>query len=147
MSTIGDPTEDSWTASQHGTRRLAEIATIRTGKLDANAAVLNGPYPFFTCSRNTLSIDCYCFDGEAVLVAGNGDLNVNRHSGKFNAYQRTYIISPKDGSPATADYIYSLLRLYVVKLCELSTGGVIKYIKLSFLSELPVGPLGFDSSD
>jgi type I restriction enzyme S subunit len=141
LSTIGDPTKDSWAASQRGTNRLAEVATIRTGKLDANAAVPDGPFPFFTCSRNTLTIDSYCFDGEAVLVAGNGDLNVKRYSGKLNAYQRTYIISPKDGKPATADYIYSLLRIYVAKLRDLSIGGVIKYIKLPFLADLLVGPL------
>lgn len=141
FSRVGDPTKDSWQLSQAGTPRLSEIAHIRTGKLDANAAIPNGPYPFFTCSRTTLSIDSYCFDGEAVLVAGNGDLNVKRHSGKLNAYQRTYIISPKSRSPEEADYIYGLLRLYVDKLRQLSIGGVIKYIKLPFLAELPVGPL------
>jgi restriction endonuclease S subunit len=141
LSTIGDPTKDSWAVSQRGTHRLAEVAIIRTGKLDANAAVPDGPFPFFTCSRNTLTIDRYCFEGEAVLVAGNGDLNVKRYSGKLNAYQRTYIISPKDDSPATADYIYSLLQLYVAKLRDLSIGGVIKYIKLPFLADLLVGPL------
>ena len=141
LSRVGNPAKDDWPTKQAGTMCLSDVAHIRTGKLDANAATPNGQYPFFTCSRTTLSIDSFCFDGEAILVAGNGDLNVKRHSGKLNAYQRTYIISPKSASPEEADYIYSLLRLYVAKLRILSIGGVIKYIKLPFLSDLPVGPI------
>jgi Type I restriction modification DNA specificity domain len=141
LSRVGNPATDDWPTRQAGTLQLSDVAHIRTGKLDANAATPNGQYPFFTCSKATLSIDSFCFDGEAVLVAGNGDLNVKRHSGKLNAYQRTYIISPKSGSPEEADYIYILLRLYIAKLRSLSIGGVIKYIKLPFLSDLPVGPI------
>jgi hypothetical protein len=141
LSRVGNPAREDWQARQAGSMRLSDIAHIKTGKLDANAANPNGQYPFFTCSKTTLSIDSYCFEGEAVLVAGNGDLNVKRHSGRLNAYQRTYIISPKSTSPEEADYIYSLLRLYVARLRMLSIGGVIKYIKLPFLSDLPVGPI------
>ena len=50
---------------------LAEICTYRTGKLDSNAAVEHGSYPFFTCSPQTLQIDEPAFDTEAVLLAGN----------------------------------------------------------------------------
>jgi len=69
---------------------------IKTGKLDANAAVEGGQYPFFTCSRDIFAIDTYAFDCEAILLAGNnavGDFNVKHYNGKFNAYQRTYVIT------------------------------------------------------
>lgn len=72
--------------------KLGDLTKIRTGKLDANASSSNGEYPFFTCSKEPLCIDSYSYDCECVLVAGNGDLNVKYYHGKFDAYQRTYII-------------------------------------------------------
>ena len=74
--------------------RLGEITQIRTGKLDANAQRPGGPYPFFTCGEETLDIDHFAFDTEAILLAGNGNFNVKWYHGKFNAYQRTYVIEP-----------------------------------------------------
>lgn len=72
--------------------KLGDYTNIKTGKLDANASSDNGIYPFFTCSKEPLTIDTYSYNCECVLVAGNGDLNVKYYSGKFDAYQRTYII-------------------------------------------------------
>ena len=75
---------------------LGDLVNIKTGKLDANAAVEGGQYPFFTCSRDIFAIDTYAFDCEAILLAGNnavGDFNVKHYNGKFNAYQRTYVIT------------------------------------------------------
>ena len=71
---------------------LRSLLEISTGKLDANASSENGAYPFFTCARQPLRISSYSYDCECVLVAGNGDLNVKYYSGKFDAYQRTYIL-------------------------------------------------------
>ena len=110
--------------------RLGDIVNIRTGKLDANAAVENGEFPFFTCAKEISRIDNYAFDGECVLVAGNGDLNVKYYNGKFNAYQRTYVIQT---SNETLDikYLYYFLEEYLEELRIKSIGGVIKYIKLT----------------
>ena len=36
------------------TRKLKDISIIKTGKLDSNAAVNGGTYPFFTCDPTTL---------------------------------------------------------------------------------------------
>jgi type I restriction enzyme S subunit len=77
-------------------KTLGEVCNISTGKLNANAAVENGQYPFFTCSREIFTIDHFAFDCEAILLAGNnavGDFNVKHYKGKFNAYQRTYVIT------------------------------------------------------
>lgn len=66
-----------------------------TGKLDANAMVENGRYPFFTCAKESYKIDSYAFDCEALLLAGNnaaGIYDVKHYKGKFNAYQRTYVL-------------------------------------------------------
>ncbi|WP_270578405.1 hypothetical protein [Caldibacillus thermoamylovorans] len=83
---------------------LGNLVKIRTGKLDANANDPTGEYPFFTCSRETLRINSYSYDCECVLVAGNGDLNVKYYNGKFDAYQRTYIIESLDKSILNVKY-------------------------------------------
>ena len=73
--------------------RLGDICKITTGKLDANAQVENGLYPFFTCAEKPFRIDSFAFDTEALLISGNGaNLGyINYYKGKFNAYQRTYV--------------------------------------------------------
>ena len=70
------------------------ITQIITGKEDANFSTPNGKYKFFTCSNTPLQCDNYCFDSSSILIAGNGDFNVKHYSGKFNAYQRTYVLTP-----------------------------------------------------
>ena len=115
--------------------RLGDITKIRTGKLDANASSENGKYPFFTCSKDPLRIDSYSYDCECVLVAGNGDLNVKYYKGKFDAYQRTYIIEDNSNERLYMPYLYYFLELYVEELRKQSIGGVIKYIKLGNLTD------------
>ena len=118
--------------------RLGDYVKIKTGKLDANASSENGQYPFFTCSVDPLRIDTYSYDCECVLVAGNGDLNVKYYNGKFDAYQRTYIIESKDKNALTVPYLYCFLDGYVEELRKQSIGGVIKYIKLGNLTEAQI---------
>ena len=115
--------------------RLGELTKIRTGKLDANASSANGQYPFFTCSREPLKISSYSYDCECVLVAGNGDLNVKYYKGKFDAYQRTYIIEDNGTGKLYIPYLFYFLDNYIEELRKLSIGGVIKYIKLGNLTE------------
>lgn len=113
--------------------KLGDFVKIQTGKLDANAADENGLYPFFTCAVEPLAINTYAYDCECILIAGNGDLNVKYYNGKFNAYQRTYIIEVTD---KTLDirYLYHFLTKYINVLRQNSIGGVIKYIKLGDLT-------------
>ena len=118
--------------------RLGDYVKIKTGKLDANAASNNGQYPFFTCSVEPLRIDTYSYDCECVLVAGNGDLNVKYYNGKFDAYQRTYIIESKNKDVLSVPYLYCFLDKYVEELRKQSIGGVIKYIKLGNLTEAQI---------
>ena len=115
--------------------KLGSLVRIRTGKLDANAANEHGAYPFFTCSKTALRIDKYAYDCECVLVAGNGDLNVKYFKGKFEAYQRTYIIESLDHKRLFVKYLYHFLNVYIEKLRHMSTGGVIKFIKINNLTD------------
>ena len=114
--------------------KLKELINVRTGKLDANVSSENGKYPFFTCSKETLKINTYSYDCECVLLAGNGDLNVKYYNGKFDAYQRTYILECKNEIISTK-YLYYFMKKYLKILRNQSIGGVIKYIKLANISE------------
>lgn len=115
--------------------KLGELVNIRTGKLDANAANEDGCYPFFTCAVEPLKINTYAYDCECVLIAGNGDLNVKYYNGKFNAYQRTYIIESKDKSVLFTPYLFRFYQLYIDVLRKQSVGSTIKYIKLGNLTD------------
>lgn len=118
--------------------KLGDYVKIRTGKLDANASSESGQYPFFTCAIEPLKIDSYSYDCECVLVAGNGDLNVKYCSGKFDAYQRTYIIESMDKTFLDVQYLYFFMDKYLETLRSQSIGGVIKYIKLGNLTEADI---------
>lgn len=121
--------------------QLGEYVTIKTGKLDANAAVLDGKYPFFTCSREIFAIDTFAFDCEAILLAGNnavGDFNVKHYSGKFNAYQRTYVITIQDEEILRYRYLYFQMLKSLKKFKEQSVGSGTKFLKLGMIKELEI---------
>jgi type I restriction enzyme S subunit len=127
--------------------RLGDYVRIRTGKLDANASSENGQYPFFTCAVEPLKIDSYSYDCECVLVAGNGDLNVKYYDGKFDAYQRTYIIESLEKDVLSVPYLYCFLDKYVEELRKQAIGGVIKYIKLGNLTEAQIPVCSIESQE
>lgn len=76
-------------------RKLGEYCDITTGKLDANAMVTDGEYDFYTSGIQKYKIDVAAFEGPAITIAGNGATVGYMHyaDGKFNAYQRTYVLS------------------------------------------------------
>lgn len=114
------------------------LYSITTGKLDANAEEPTGIYPFFTCSMFPKKINQYAFDCEALLVAGNGVVGFTQYyKGKFNAYQRTYVLSDFHN-------IYPLFLKYYVsnnlkrEVEQSSVGSVIQFIKLGDLQNFNI---------
>lgn len=76
-------------------KSLMEIASVSTGKWDANHATEGGNYRFYTCAYDYLYCDTKRFEGECLILPGNG-VNVGEvfyYNGEFDAYQRTYVIS------------------------------------------------------
>ncbi len=109
-----------------------------TGKLDSNAATENGIYPFFTCAKLPLRIDCYAFDCEALLLAGNnaaGIYDVKYYKGKFNAYQRTYVLRLKDSNWQYAVF-KTQLESKLAMLQSASKGTMTKYLTMGILRTL-----------
>jgi len=117
-------------------KSLGSLCKITTGKLDANAMVEDGEYRFYTCAKDYFRIDKYAFDTEALLISGNG-ANVgyiHYYKGKFNAYQRTYIL---DGFKENIIYIKYFLQMNLPKRIKgEKNDGNTPYIVLSTLSEM-----------
>ena len=125
--------------------KLGDIAKFQTGKLNSNAAVENGKYPFFTCSPNTLAIDNYAFDKEAILLAGNnaeGNFSIKYYKGKFNAYQRTYIIEA-DNDICDIKFLFYALKLCLHQFKLMSQGTSTKFLTTVILNnfEISLPPL------
>ena len=115
---------------------LWEITKIKTWRLDANAKIEGWKYPFFTCSKEIFRIDTPSYDCECVLIAGNGDLNVKYYKGKFDAYQRTYIIESNWTADIEIKYLYYFMDQYMETLRSQTIGWVIQYIKMNNLTDI-----------
>ena len=119
-------------------RKLGELCTITTGKLDANAMTENGRYDFFTSGIKKYKIDHYAFIGPAITIAGNGATIGYMHyaDGYFNAYQRTYVLT---GIQANRNFIFSEINQKLQnKIKQESRAGNIPYIVLDMLTELSI---------
>ena len=121
--------------------KLKNIALIKTGKLDSNAAVTDGIYPFFTCDPITLRIDDWAYDTEAVLLAGNnasGNYTAKYYKGKFNAYQRTYIIESANTSLLSVRFLAFAITQQLRLLKAMSTGSTTKFLTIKMLNDLEI---------
>ena len=122
---------------------LGDVCRIRTGKKDVNEGNHDGEYPFFTCSREHTYSDNYSFDTEAILVAGNGEVgNLQYFSGKFEAYQRTYVLSDFH---TNVQFLWHQMNTHLRTSLGIGTiGSSIPYIKkgnmLSFKFASPLSP-------
>jgi type I restriction enzyme S subunit len=125
------------------TRNLGDLCRIRTGKKDVNEGNPDGEFPFFTCAAEHTFSDNYSFDTEALLIAGNGDVGkVSYYSGKFEAYQRTYVLS--DFSEVIPRFLYLILDGKLKDtVSKQKLGNTMPYIKVGMLTDfqLPVPPL------
>ena len=111
---------------------LSELLPVITGKKDANVAK-GGNYPFFSCSQDFSWTDNYSFDGSAILVAGNGDFNVKMYVGKFEAYQRTYVLMPFN--PKHTAWLYYAVKYHLDDITSAARGSVIKFITKGNLAD------------
>ena len=128
------------------TKSLTQVCNITTGKLDANAGIPNGKYPFFTCAPDPLRIDTFAFDDDVVLLAGNnaqGNFHIQRFKGKFNAYQRTYVITARDGYDI--DYVKYSLELSLQHLKRIAQGSQTKFLTMQILDSFRVVDIPYDA--
>ena len=123
-------------------KKLTKVCDITTGKLDSNAFEKDGKYPFFTCAPEPLTINTPAFNADAILLAGNnaaGNFHLNRYKGEFNAYQRTYVITSKEGY--NLDYIYYSLKLMLEQFKQLAQGSQTKFLTMKILESFVIEDL------
>jgi type I restriction enzyme M protein len=126
----------SFTSKKYSSFKLKDICNIKTGKKDVNEGNPQGIYPFFTCAKNNTFSDKFSFDCEALLIVGNGRWTgkVNYYKGKFEAYQRTYVLS--DFKELNCKYLYYILNYKMPEyLDKLKVGNAIPFIKLPMLQD------------
>ena len=121
-------------------RKLKTLAKYPTGKLNSNAAVEDGEYPFFTCAHDIYRIDQYSYDGEYVLLGGNnasGDFPIFYYNGKFDAYQRTYLIQPLSKDTDTK-YLYYSIGLKLHQMKANASGTATKFLTQPILNNINI---------
>lgn len=106
--------------------KLGDFFPVVTGKKNANFATSDGSYPFFTCSQSVLKAPSYSFNGAAILLSGNGDFNIKHYIGKFEAYQRTYVLMPYD--TLYFGFLLTLMKYYLFDITKGHQGSVIDFI-------------------
>lgn len=123
--------------------KLKELCEITTGRKDVNEGNPDGEYPFFTCAKENTFIDTFSFDTEALLIAGNGDVGaVKYYKGRFDAYQRTYVLS--NFKNVNVKYLFQVLNNSLKENMQLQKlGNTMPYIKLGMLQTflIPLPPL------
>lgn len=123
--------------------KAQEILKVKTGKYDANHAVANGRYKFFTCAMEASNAETYSFDDEVLILPGNG-ANVGEvmyHYGKLEAYQRTYVLH--EITENVRYLLYYFKKDWVKQITKKQVGSATNYIKLDdILSfQIPLPPL------
>lgn len=124
--------------SELGKSTLSKLCQISTGKKDVNEGNPNGKYPFYTCAKEHTFSDAYSFDCEALLIAGNGNIGTTHyHNGKFEAYQRTYVL--KEFKDINIKYLFQFLLYALNREVERNKQhGAMPYIKVGFLNNFIV---------
>ena len=119
-------------------RKLGEVCNITTGKLDANAMNIDGQFDFYTSGIDIFKIDTAAFEGPAITIAGNGASVGYMHlaDGKFNAYQRTYVLT--DFSTDRYFLNVAIGKKLPYKIQEEVRGSGIPYIVLNMLTDLEI---------
>jgi type I restriction enzyme, S subunit len=115
-------------------KNLGDTCNICTGKKDVNEGAIDGLYPFFTCAENHIFSNTYSFNTEAILVAGNANVGQAKYfKGKFEAYQRTYVLTDFINS-VTPLFLYSELKwnLYNSLINHVQVSAM-SYIRLPML--------------
>ena len=115
---------------------LGDFFPVKTGKKDANVASKKGKYPFFSCAQTILHTNEYSFDNTALLLAGNGDFNLKWYRGKFEAYQRTYVLIPFNSDDLP--FLYYSMQFFLDKITLGSRGSVIKFITKGMIEKYQI---------
>lgn len=118
---------------------LMSFAQVTTGRHDANHAIETGKYRFYTCAYDYTFCDSYSFTGECLILPGNG-ANVGEvfyYNGKFDAYQRTYVIHNIQNVIPRYLYYYFKCNWKITGVAQ-QFGAATNYIKIGNFEDFKV---------
>ena len=125
--------------------KLKLLAEIDTGNADTQDKVDNGKYPFYVRSETIERIDTYAYEGEAILIPGDGKIGDIYHytNGKFNFHPRVYKIS--DFKDCVGKYIYFYLSLFFKRRAmKLTAKATVDSIRREMLTEMNINMPPFE---
>ena len=120
--------------------KLGEITKINTGNKDVKDKIDNGKYPFFVRSEKVERINSYSFDGEAILIPGDGKIGEVYHyiNGKFDYHQRVYKISDFKNN-INGKYIYYYLeKNFLKQALKNSAKATVDSLRMDTLTKMPI---------
>lgn len=121
--------------SAWGTIRLKFLCTIQTGNQDTQDAIADGEYPFYVRSPLVEHSDKFSFEGEGILMAGDGAGagRVFHHVfGKYAVHQRVYRLA--NFTSIHSDYLfYFLSSLFCKEMDRGSAQSTVPSVRLPML--------------
>lgn len=120
--------------------RLKYLCSITTGDSDTQDATPKGKYPFYVRSPIVERSDKFTFEGDGILIAGDGagaGRIFHRVHGKYAVHQRVYRLY--DFKNVNIDFIYHYLEsLFPNEMDRGSAQSTIPSIRLPMLTNLQV---------
>lgn len=118
-------------------RRLGDVSAIKTGSKNNQDKIEDGTYPFFVRSQHVEKINTYSYDGEAILVPGEGGIGSIFHyiCGKFDYHQRVYKISDFRDDTCGKFIYYGMIQNFGEQATSNSVKATVDSLRLpTFLS-------------
>jgi len=119
---------------------LGAISNIKTGASDVQDAVADGKYPFFVRSEKVERSNKYLFDGEAILVPGEGRLGDIYHyiNGKFDYHQRVYKISDFSSDAHCLFVLYAMQKTFKQHAMTFTVRATVDSLRLPMLTDFNI---------
>jgi len=120
---------------------IESIAHITTGSRNTQDRIDDGQYPFFVRSQTIERINSYCFDGEAVLTAGDGvgtGKVFHYINGKFDAHQRVYRISDFDKGVNGYFFFLYFSNHFYARIMQMTAKSSVDSVRREMIARMPI---------
>ncbi len=119
--------------------KLGEVCNVTTGNKDAQNKVDNGDYPFFIRSEKVERINTFTFNGEAILIPGDGKIGEIYHYivGKFDFHQRVYMLSGFSNNSGLF-LLYYLKHFFKKRALSMTAKATVDSLRREMLTGMPI---------
>jgi type I restriction enzyme, S subunit len=120
---------------------IKNLASISTGAKNTQDKIDDGNYPFFVRSQNIVKINSYSFDGEAILIAGDGvgtGKVMHYYNGKFDFHQRVYKISDFQDTIIGLYFFLFFKNNFYNRMMQMTAKSSVDSIRRDMISEMVI---------